>query len=91
MLSEEEEKKIHTKMESLRDEYMRDEILNREKPSFENSVIAYTYEQIENLVRLSENLVKSTDRLKSWTIAIAILTFFMIGTTIANILILIRH
>ncbi len=85
MLSEEEEKEIHTKMENLRDEYMKDEILKREKPNFENVVIAYSYEQIENLVKLSENLVKSTDRLNTWTIVIVILSAVMIGTAIANL------
>ena len=87
MLSEEEEKEINTKMDSLADEYMKTNIPNATAHEFENLAIAFTYKQTANLVKLSENLVGSTDKLKCWTIAIAILTFFMICTTIVNIIV----
>ena len=86
MLSEEEEKEINTKMDSLADKYMKNNIPEADVDQFENLAIAFTYKQTVNLVKLSENLVRSTDRLKCWTIAIAVLTFSMICTTIANIL-----
>ena len=79
------EKEIKTKMDSLADAYMEKHIPNATVNQFENLAIAFTYKQTVNLVKLSENLVGSTDKLKCWTIAIAVLTFVMICTTIANI------
>jgi len=90
MLSE-EEKEINTKMDSLADEYMKINIPNATVNEFENLAIAFTYKQTANLVKLSENLVRSTDKLKCWTIAIAVLTFFMICTTIANIVVVVTQ
>ena len=84
MLSENE---IKTKMDSLADAYMEKHIPYATVDEFENLAIAFTYKQTANLVKLSENLVRSTDKLKCWTIAIAVLTFVMICTTIANIVV----
>ena len=85
------EKAIKTKMDSLADAYMEKHIPNATVDKFENLAIAFTYKQTVNLVKLSENLVRSTDKLKCWTIAIAILTFFMICTTIANIIVFVNQ
>ena len=66
-------------MEDLAAEYMKERIPNATVKDFENLAIAFTYKQAVNLIR-------STDKLKCWTITIAVLTAIVICTTIANIL-----
>ena len=72
------EKEIDTQMDSLAEEYMQKKIPNATVTDFENLAIAFTY-------RLSVNLIRSTDKLKRWTIAIAVLTAIVVFATIANI------
>ncbi len=83
----EEEKELKIKMDRLVNERLEKALSDLEKPDAENLSLVFTYKNTANLVKLSENLVRSTDKLKCWTIAIAVLTFFMILTTIANIVI----
>jgi hypothetical protein len=65
-------------MEGLAAEYMKRKIPDATVDGFENLAIAFTYKQAVNFIR-------STDRLKCWTITIAVLTAIVICTTIANI------
>ncbi len=88
-MDSEQEREIDAKMEVIADEYMVREVLHGNSDSAENLSLVFTYKKTANLVRISENLVRSTDRLKYWTIAIAVLTFVMICTTIVNIVVLI--
>lgn len=88
----EEEKELKIKMDRLANECLERALNNLdnpelEKPDVDNLSLVFTYKNTANLVKLSENLVGSTDKLKCWTIAIAVLTFFMICTTIANIVV----
>ena len=84
------EEEINTKMDSLADEYMQTQIPNAKVGNFENLSIAFTYRQTVKLVKLSENLVRSTDKLKCWTRAIAVLTLLLFCTTIFNIVVYLR-
>jgi len=88
----EEEKELKIKMDRLANECLERALSNLdnpqlEKPDVDNLSLVFTYRNTANLVKLSETLVRSTDKLKYWTIAIAVLTFFMICTTIANIVV----
>jgi|GEM_PF-5126744 len=82
MLSEEE---IKIKMDNLADEYMKREIPNADYKQFENLNIAYSYIQIKNLVKFSENLVRSTNKLQCWTIVLVVFTLILGVATIADI------
>ncbi|MFC1981875.1 hypothetical protein ACFLUN_00130 [Chloroflexota bacterium] len=90
MLSKEMQIQIEQKMEEAAEEYMKEQVLKPDveliAKNFENYTIAFSYLQSVKLIRLSENLVKSTDRLNVWTIVIVILSAVMIGTSIANLL-----
>ena len=90
MLSE-EEKELKIKMDRLVNERLEKALSNLEKSDPENLSLVFTYKNTANLVKLSENLVRSTDKLKCWTIVIAVLTFFMILTTITNIVIVVTQ
>ena len=74
------EKQIDIQMDSLAEKYMQEKIPNATVHDFENLAIAFTY-------RLSVNLIRSTDKLKWWTIAIAVLTAIVVFATIANIVV----
>ncbi len=88
-MQSEEEKELEIKMDELANKRLERALnnLNIEEPDSENLSLVFTYKNTANLVKLSENLVRSTDKLKCWTIAIAVLTFVMICTTIANIVV----
>ena len=85
MLSEEEEKEINAKMDSLADEYMKRETLNATWDNAENLSFVFTYKKTANLVKLSENLVKHSKSLTRWTIVIAVTTLALIFSTITQI------
>ena len=74
------EKQIDIQMDSLAEKYMQEKIPNATVHDFENLAIAFTY-------KLSVNLIRSTDKLKWWTIAIAVLTAIVVFATIANIVV----
>ena len=91
-MQSEEEKELEIKMDKLANERLERALNNLDNPNIEepdpeNLSLVFTYKNTANLVKLSENLVRSTDKLKCWTIAIAVLTFVMICTTIANIVV----
>ena len=91
-MQSEEEKELEIKMDKLANKRLERALnnldnLNTEEPDPDNLSLVFTYKNTANLVKLSENLVRSTDKLKCWTIAIAVLTLVMICTTIANIVV----
>ena len=88
MLSEEQEKEINAKMDSLADEYMKREIPNATWDNVENLSFAFTYKKTANLVKLSENLVKQSSRLTKLTWALFVTALGMIGLAIWQLLVL---
>ena len=85
MLSKEEEKDINTKMDSLADEYMKIKIPNATVEQFENLAIAFTYKQTVNLINVTKNLVKETEKLKCLTIALFVTTCLLLVAAIMEI------
>ena len=86
MLSEEEEKEINAKMDSLADEYMKREIPNATWDNAENLSFVFTYKKTANLVKLSENLVKHSKRLGILTKVLIGLTASLIALTVFGFL-----
>ncbi|MBA7614519.1 hypothetical protein ES703_21785 [subsurface metagenome] len=62
-LSEEQEKEIYTKMEDAVNLYLIDELIKKKNISIENVSLVFSYMNTNNLVKLSENLVKQSSRL----------------------------
>ena len=89
MLSEEEEKEINAKMDSLADEYLRREIPNTTWDNVENLSFVFTYKKTANLVKLSENLIKHSKTLNRWTKIMAFAALGMILLAIAQLIVLI--
>ncbi len=85
MLSEKEEEEINTKMESLADEYMGKYIPNATVDNFENLAIAFTYKQSVNLINVTKNLVKETEKLKFLTILLLLATCLLLVAAIIEI------
>jgi len=73
MLSE-EQKELEAKMDSIADEYMKINIPNATAYEFENLAIAFSYIQTAKLVKISENLVRSTKKLNCLTITLIVIT-----------------
>ena len=89
MLSEEEEKELYAKMDSIADEYMKEEIKNATSYNAENLSFVFTYKKTANLVKLSENLVKHSENLNKWTKAIAGISAALIVFAMAQIIVII--
>lgn len=85
MLSETEEKEINAKMESLADEYMRKYIPNATVDKFENLAIAFTYKQTVNFINVTKNLIRETEKLKFYTIALFVTTCLLLVAAIIEI------
>ncbi len=85
MLSEKEEKEINTKMDGLADEYMKKYIPEATVDMFENLAIAFTYKQTVNLINVTKNLVKETEKLKFLTIALFVTTCLLLVAAIIEI------
>ncbi len=82
-LSKKEEKQMYTKMDNLINEYLRKELIEREKPSVENVSIVLGYKNTVNLVKHSNTL--------TWlTAALALTALGMIGLAIAQLVVLLR-
>ncbi len=88
MLSEEEQE-INAKMDSLADEYLRREVPNTTWDNAENLSFVFTYKKTANLVKLSENLVKHSKILNTWTKVIAFTSIALILFTIAQIVLVV--
>ncbi len=55
-LSKKEKKEMYAKMENLINEYLKEELIDREKPSVENVSIVLGYKNTVNLVKHSNTL-----------------------------------
>lgn len=72
-------------MESLADEYMQKYIPNATVNEFENLAIAFTYKQTTNLISVTRNLVKETEKLKYLTIALLVATCLLLAAAIIEV------
>jgi len=78
MLSEEEEKEINAKMDSLADEYMKREIPKATWNNVENLSFVFTYKKTANLVKATKKLNRSTNFL-------LVVTVLLLGAVIIQI------
>ncbi len=85
-MDSEKEKEINDKMERLADEYLEREVNKATGDYVENLTYVFTYKNIANLVKLSENLVTHSKRLTFWTVVIAIFTVVLGASTIWSII-----
>ena len=88
MLSEEEEKELNAKYDSIADEYMKKEMQKppEKRGDAENLSMVFTYKKTANLVKLSENLVKHSRALTIWTIVIAISTILLFLSAVITLI-----
>ena len=83
MLSKEEER--NTEMDSLADKYMKTKIPTATVEDFENLAIAFTYRQSVNLINVTKNLVKETEKHKCLTSALLVTTCLLLVAAIIGI------